>query len=74
MASINRDYTLDSAQKRAIFQRRLRRGSVYAIALLLSLWILIPVWLIGTMAFSTQQDVRSYPRTNDKADPRIGAP
>jgi multiple sugar transport system permease protein len=58
----HRLYGLDSAQRQAIRQRRLRRGGVYTVAVLIALWILIPIWLIGTMAFSTQSDVRSYPK------------
>ncbi len=56
------DYTLDAAQKRAIRQRKLRRAGVYVLAILIALWILAPIWLIGTMAFSTREDVRSYPK------------
>ncbi len=55
-------YALDRAQRQAIRQRRLRRGGVYMVAVLIALWILIPIWLIGTMAFSTRADVRSYPK------------
>jgi multiple sugar transport system permease protein len=55
-------HALDSAQRQAIRQRRLRRGGVYTIAVLIALWILVPIWLIGTMAFSTRADVRSYPK------------
>jgi multiple sugar transport system permease protein len=55
-------YGLDSAQRQAIRQRRLRRAGVYAVATLIALWILVPIWLIGTMAFSTSADVRSYPK------------
>ncbi len=54
--------TLDPVQRRAIRQRQLRRASVYALAILIALWILLPIWLIGTMAFSTQQDVYGYPK------------
>ncbi|MBN2303883.1 MAG: carbohydrate ABC transporter permease [Anaerolineae bacterium] len=53
---------LDAAQRRAIRARKLRRVSVYGLAILISLWILLPIWLIGTMAFSTRADVRSYPK------------
>jgi multiple sugar transport system permease protein len=53
--------TLNAEQRRAIFQRRLRRTGVYALASLLALWILLPIWLIATMAFSTAHDVRAYP-------------
>jgi multiple sugar transport system permease protein len=62
MTTAQQDYTLDVAQRRAIRQRRIRRGSVYGLAILIALWILIPIWLIGTMAFSTSADVRAYPK------------
>ncbi|MCB9437352.1 MAG: carbohydrate ABC transporter permease [Anaerolineales bacterium] len=55
-------WQLDSAQRRAILQRRVRRGSVYVLAVLVALWILLPIWLIGTMAFSTTEAVYSYPK------------
>lgn len=54
-------YTLNAEQRRAIFWRRLKRAGVYALATLLALWILLPIWLIATMAFSTARDVRAYP-------------
>jgi multiple sugar transport system permease protein len=49
-------------QRRAIRARQMRRAGVYGLATLIALWILIPIWLIATMAFSTRQDVRSYPK------------
>lgn len=55
-------YTLDPAQRQAIRQRKLRRAGVHVIAVLIALWILLPIWLIGTMAFSTREDVRGYPK------------
>ncbi len=53
---------LDPAQRKAIIQRRTRRGCVYGLAILVALWILLPIWLIGTMAFSTRADVRAFPK------------
>ena len=55
-------YVLDAASKRALRQRKWRRAGVHALAVLIALWILIPIWLIATMAFSTPQDVRGYPK------------
>jgi multiple sugar transport system permease protein len=49
-------------QRRALLRRRLRRVSVYVLAVLIALWILIPIWLIATMAFSTPADVRAFPK------------
>ena len=55
-------YELPPEQRRALFQRKLRRASIYVLASLIALWILLPIWLIATMALSTQADVRSYPK------------
>jgi multiple sugar transport system permease protein len=54
-------YELNAEQRRALLRWRLRRLSIYLGATLLALWILLPIWLIGTMAFSSAQDVRAYP-------------
>lgn len=42
---------------------RLRRGAVYAVAITIAIWILLPIWLIMTMAFSTPEGVRAFPKT-----------
>lgn len=54
--------TLDPVQRRAIRQRQLRRAGVHALAIVIAIWILLPIWLIGTMAFSTREDVYGYPK------------
>jgi multiple sugar transport system permease protein len=61
-ASIRRQ-DLPVEQRRALLKRRLRRGSVYLLAILIALWILLPIWLIATMAFSTPADVRAFPKS-----------
>jgi len=53
---------LDAAQVRAIRQRKLRRAGMYVVAILIALWILLPIWLIATMAFSAPVDVRAFPK------------
>lgn len=53
---------LDPAQRRALRRRQLRRAGVYALAIVIALWILVPMWLIGTMAFSTTDNVNSFPK------------
>jgi multiple sugar transport system permease protein len=44
--------------------RRQRRGrmATYAIAIAISLWILLPIFFIGSMAFTTPETVRAYPK------------
>jgi multiple sugar transport system permease protein len=53
---------LDAVQRRALRRQRLRRAGTYALAILLALWILLPIWLVATMAFSTQEDLYAYPK------------
>ena len=54
-------YMLNDEQRRALLRWRLRRAGIYFLAILLAIWILLPIWLIATMAFSTAADVRAYP-------------
>jgi multiple sugar transport system permease protein len=43
-------------------RRMISRGLTYLVAILLSLWILIPIYFIGSMALTTTAVVRSYPK------------
>lgn len=45
-------------------QKRQRRGRLftYVVAIAIALWILIPIFFIFSMAFTTQEVVRSYPK------------
>lgn len=57
-----------SPEVRAIHQkmlrrRRLSRAMVYVIAILLSLWVLIPILFIASMALTEPSVVRSYPKS-----------
>ncbi len=62
MTTTTQPHKLDAAQVRAIRQRQFRRFGVHAIAVLIAVWILLPIWLIATMAFSTRTNVRAYPK------------
>jgi multiple sugar transport system permease protein len=53
---------MHAARRRARLRHNLRRGTVYALAVALAVWILLPIWLITTMAFSTPSGVRSFPK------------
>lgn len=52
----------DAERRHARIMFRIRRGSIYLLATVLALWVLVPIWLITTMAFSTPTDVRSFPK------------
>ncbi len=56
-----------SAEMRRVRQRALRRqqfsrGLVYALGILICLWVLVPIWFIASMAFTTPEYVRAYPK------------
>jgi multiple sugar transport system permease protein len=56
-----------SAEVRAIHRKMLRKqkiskGFTYGVAILILLWILVPIWFIGSMALTTPQNVRAYPK------------
>ncbi len=42
--------------------RRVTRALTYVLAVLMALWVLIPIYLIGVAAFSPQLDVYKFPR------------
>jgi len=50
------------AQRAARRRHQLNRALVYSVGILISLWILIPIFLIASMAFTTPEEVRSYPK------------
>jgi multiple sugar transport system permease protein len=53
------------AQIRARARRRLLvgRAFTYLVGIVLALWVLIPIWLIASMALTTPETVRSYPKS-----------
>lgn len=53
---------LKALQKRALMRLRWRRAGVYTVAIVLAIWILLPILLITAMAFSTPAGVRTFPK------------
>lgn len=43
-------------------RQRLGRAFTYLVGILIVLWILVPIWFIGSMAFTTPANVRAYPK------------
>jgi multiple sugar transport system permease protein len=48
--------------RRMLRKRKISRGLTYLVAILLCLWILLPIYFIGSMALTTPQVVRAYPK------------
>src|SRR5688572_9621168 len=44
-------------------RQRLGRALTYAVGILISLWILLPILFIGSMALTTADAVRGYPKS-----------
>lgn len=42
--------------------QKLRRGLAYFVGIVISLWVLIPIYFIASMALTTPEIVRSYPK------------
>jgi multiple sugar transport system permease protein len=48
--------------RRMLRRQRFGRAMVYLVGILISLWVLIPIWFIASMALTTPAEVRSYPK------------
>ena len=48
--------------RRMLRRQRLSRAMIYLVGILISLWVLIPIWFIASMALTTPAEVRSYPK------------
>ncbi|MFV1971007.1 MAG: carbohydrate ABC transporter permease [Acidimicrobiia bacterium] len=48
--------------RRMLRRKRINRGLTYLLALMIALWVLVPIWFIASMALTTPEVVRSYPK------------
>lgn len=48
--------------RKMLRRRRLSKGFTYLVAILILLWIVVPIWFIGSMALTTPANVRAYPK------------
>jgi multiple sugar transport system permease protein len=46
----------------ALRRQRINRGLIYLLAVLICLWVLVPIWFIASMALTTPANVRAYPK------------
>jgi multiple sugar transport system permease protein len=56
------DPEVHAIHRRMIRRRLLGRVMVYVVAISISLWVLIPIWFIASMALTTPAEVRAYPK------------
>ncbi|HET9590801.1 MAG TPA: hypothetical protein VFO91_18570, partial [Anaerolineales bacterium] len=50
-------------RRRALRRQRLAKAMTYLLGILLSLWVLVPILFIASMALTTPAMVRSYPKS-----------
>jgi multiple sugar transport system permease protein len=48
--------------RRMLRRQRLNRAATYIVGILIALWVLVPIFFIGSMAFTTRETVRTYPK------------
>lgn len=53
---------MQRVRQRALRRQRFNRGLVYLLAIVICLWVLVPIWFIASMAFTTPEYVRAYPK------------
>ncbi|MCO5209904.1 MAG: carbohydrate ABC transporter permease [Caldilinea sp.] len=61
-APVQASAEMQKVRQAALRRQRLNRGVTYFIAILICLWVLIPIWFIASMALTTPEVVRSYPK------------
>ncbi|MEA3440157.1 MAG: carbohydrate ABC transporter permease [Chloroflexota bacterium] len=53
---------VQAIHRRMLRRQRLNRALTYLVAFLIILWILVPIWFIASMALTTPEYVRAYPK------------
>lgn len=62
-ARVRVDPEVLAIHRRMLRRQRLARALTYMIGILISLWVLIPILFIASMALTTPAEVRSYPKS-----------
>ena len=53
---------VQAIHRRMLRRQRINRGLTYLVAILIALWVLVPIWFIASMALTTPEYVRAYPK------------
>ena len=54
---------MERARRRARRQLLVGKAITYLVGIFIALWILVPIWLIASMALTTPETVRSFPKS-----------
>lgn len=60
--SVQASAEMRRVRQRALRRQRVNRGLVYALAITICLWVLVPIWFIASMALTTPEYVFAYPK------------
>ena len=60
--NLNVSTEMQALQRKAIRRQKINRGITYAVGIFICLWIILPIFLIGSMALTTQENVRAFPK------------
>jgi multiple sugar transport system permease protein len=60
--SIQASKEVQEIHRRMLRRQRINRAITYVIGVLIALWILVPIWFIASMALTTPEYVRAYPK------------
>jgi multiple sugar transport system permease protein len=61
-ATVQASAEMQRVRQLALRRRRINRGLIYLLAVLICLWVLVPIWFIASMALTTPANVRAYPK------------
>ncbi len=53
---------IQAIHRRMMRRQRLNRILTYGLAIVLALWVLVPIYFIASMALTTREEVRAYPK------------
>jgi multiple sugar transport system permease protein len=61
-AAVRASPEVQDIHRRMLRRQRANRALTYAVGILIAMWILVPIYFIGSMAFTTREAVRTYPK------------
>lgn len=61
-AKVQASEEVQAIHRRMLRRQKLNRAFGYLVAIVILLWVLVPIWFISSMALTTQENVRAYPK------------
>jgi multiple sugar transport system permease protein len=61
-AALQASPEVQDIHRRMLRRQRASRALTYAVGIVISMWIIVPIYFIGSMAFTTREAVRAYPK------------